>query len=83
MDRWLFFILLASFVFVITYDPRKGTLHQEFYTSSEQASSCCADPAENPSRCMNPHYVGVQFADPNYECPPETPVVRDGAIIKQ
>lgn len=43
MSLWVFLILLA-FVFLITYDPKKGTLHNRFMSTPEKKETPDADP---------------------------------------
>jgi hypothetical protein len=53
-------IFLAAFVFIITYDPKSGTLNH-LVDSKQQ-------PAQN-AECKEGHYQEIQFAQHGYECP--------------
>ena len=64
-------IFLAAFVFIITYDPKSGTLNH-LVDSKQQ-------PAHN-AECKEGHYQEIQFAQHGYECPQENRV-HMGAII--
>lgn len=62
---WLIIFLLA-FVFVITYDPKSGTLNK--YIEQPNAS------------CKDGHYQEIQFAQKGYACPSKENVSM-GAIL--
>lgn len=47
MSLWLL-ILLIGFVFLITYNPRKGTLHTEFMIPTHQGFQ--KEPEQDPLR---------------------------------
>jgi len=64
-------IFLTAFVFIITYDPKSGTLNH-LVDSKQQ-------PAQN-AECKEGHYQEIQFAQQGYECPKEKRV-HMGAII--
>ena len=62
---WLILFLLA-FVFIITYDPKSGTLNK--YVELPNAP------------CKDGHYQEVQFAQKGYQCPSKDNV-NMGAIV--
>jgi hypothetical protein len=62
---WLLLIVLA-FVFVISYDPKSGTLNK--YVEYP------------PAQCKEGHYQEIQFAQKGYQCP-ENNKTKMGAII--
>jgi hypothetical protein len=59
-------LFLLVFVFMITYDPKSGTLNKYI-------------PVENAS-CREGHYQELQFAQKGYDCP-EGERTKLGAII--
>lgn len=61
---WLLLFALA-FIFTITYEPRKGTLHK--YVELPNAP------------CKDGHYQEIQFGQKGSDCPEEK--TRNGAII--
>ena len=67
MDNLLIFIVLAAFVFLITYDPKSRTL-ETFVNNYQQ--------------CEPAHYQNVQFATNEFTCPPG-PVQYLGAVIQR
>lgn len=48
-------LFLLFFVFMITYDPKSGTLNKYI-------------PIQN-AECKDGHYQEIQFAQPGYQCP--------------
>jgi hypothetical protein len=95
MDRWLFLIVIMSFIFIITYDPKSKNLEnlipkKESMEADEaaidQKKPCCSVTkyrAENPYQCEPGYYQGLQFADTDYGCPVVSPVVYEGAIMSR
>jgi len=65
-------IFLLAFIFVITYDPKSGTLN---HLVNEQKP-----PLQN-AECKEGHYQEIQFAQMGYECPKDKRT-NMGAIIR-
>jgi hypothetical protein len=65
-------VFLLAFIFVITYDPKSGTLDHLVGKKPEQ-------PLHN-AECKEGHYQEIQFAQKGYVCPQEKRV-HMGAII--
>jgi len=95
MNTWIWALFVIVFVFLLTYDPKSGTMKSTIASvsgtgvssnSSGVAPSCCADDtfrAQNPKKCEDPHYNGVQFANPEYTCPTAPDTAKMGAIIRK
>jgi len=101
MNTWIWALFVIVFVFLLTYDPKSGTMKSVIGSvggssggtgtrtgsnSSGVAASCCADDtfrAQNPKKCEDPHYNGVQFANPEYTCPTAPDTAQMGAIIRK
>lgn len=99
MNTWIWALFVIVFVFLLTYDPKSGTMKSVIGTvgvssggtgsgsnSSGVAASCCADDtfrAQNSKKCEDPHYNGVQFANPAYACPTAPDTAQMGAIIRK
>jgi hypothetical protein len=100
MNTWIWALFVIVFVFLLTYDPKSGTMKSTIASvsgtgvssggtgsnSSGVAPSCCADDtfrAQNPKKCEDPHYNGVQFANPEYTCPTAPDTAQMGAIIRK
>ncbi len=66
-------VFLSAFIFIITYDPKSGTLNH-LVDSKHQES------AQN-AECKDGHYQEIQFAQMGYKCPKENKV-HMGAIIR-
>lgn len=64
-------IFLVAFVFVLTYDPKSGTLD---HLVKEQK------PPPQNAECKEGHYQEIQFAKMGYSCPTEK-TTHMGAII--
>jgi hypothetical protein len=62
-------VFLIGFIFVLTYDPKAGTLNH-----------LVAEPLQN-AECKEGHYQEIQFAQKGYQCPPEKRTYM-GAIIR-
>ena len=65
-------VFLLAFVFILTYDPKSGTLN---HLVSEQK------PPPQNAECKESHYQEIQFAQMGYECPQEKRT-HMGAIIR-
>jgi len=65
-------IFLIGFIFVLTYDPKSGTLN---HLVNEQKP-----PLQN-AECKEGHYQEIQFAQMGYECPKDKRT-NMGAIIR-
>ena len=65
-------VFVAAFIFIITYDPKSGTLNH-LVDSKKQ------EPTQN-SECKEGHYQEIQLAQMGYDCPKENGV-QMGAII--
>jgi hypothetical protein len=88
MNTFLWIIIVAVIIFMLTYNPEKGVLNKvlasELNIKAPPTPSCCSDDtyrAKNPGRCEDPHYNGLQFANPNYACPTDSDRTKMGAII--
>ena len=66
-------VFLTAFIFIITYDPKSGTLNH-LVDSKQQ------EPEKN-AECKEGHYQEIQFAQMGYDCPKENGV-HMGAIIR-
>ena len=55
-------VFLLAFIFIITYDPKSGTLNHLVDSKHE--------PAQN-AECKEGHFQEIQFAQQGYECPKE------------
>ncbi len=66
-------VFLTAFIFIITYDPKSGTLNH--LVDSKQQES------EKNAECKEGHYQEIQFAQMGYDCPKENGV-HMGAIIR-
>ena len=56
-------VFLTAFIFIITYDPKSGTLNHLVDPKQKQ-------PAQN-AECKEGHFQEIQFAQQGYECPKE------------
>lgn len=96
MNTWIWALFVIVFVFLLTYDPKSGTMKSVIGTVSSSSSgtgsnsgtgaTCCADDtfrAQNSKKCEDPHYNGVQFANPAYACPTAPDTAQMGAIIRK
>jgi hypothetical protein len=94
MNTWIWALFVIVFVFLLTYDPKSGTMKSVIGsvggssggTGTRVGASCCADDtfrAQNPKKCEDPHYNGVQFANPEYTCPTAPDTAQMGAIIRK
>ena len=88
MNTFIWVVIVAVVIFLLTYNPEKGVLNtmlaSELGIKKPTAPACCADDtfrAKNPKQCEAPHYNGIQFADPNYACPVDADRTSMGAII--
>lgn len=79
-----FFVILAI-LFVLTYDPKSGTLDRFINEpSTKNGPQCCSKTeyrANHPVQCEPPYFQGVQFGNTELGCPTRMPNVNMGAIV--
>ena len=81
--KFHYILAILALLFVISYDPKSGTL-ERFMNPAKKAAGCCNDVnymADNKKQCDNAHFQGVTFANEDYGCPVKTPDVNMGAVI--
>lgn len=81
--KFHYILALLALLFVISYDPKSGTI-EKFMNPGKPQSGCCDDPqymADNKRQCQPVHFQGVTFANESYGCPIQTPQVNMGAVI--
>jgi len=69
MVKLIHLALIAVVIFVLTYDPKSGTL-TNFINNTQTdkkpvITKCCDDPkcvAKHPNQCKNVNYESIQFA---------------------
>jgi len=78
-----FFVILAI-LFVLTYDPKSGTLDRFMTEPTKKESQCCSQTkyrANHPVQCESRYFQGVQFGNTELGCPVRVPTVDMGAIL--
>ena len=78
-------VILIVLVFILTYDPKSGTL-DKFLNNTSSGGGCANDNfrANNPEQCEIPDYNAVQFAKaPTAFMKPTSTNSFNGAIIRQ
>jgi len=89
VDKWVLVVVVVVFIFLLTYNPSSGTLNKVISgdkKAAKPAPSCCSDDtfrAQNPEKCKDPHYNGLQFGEPDYACPMGPDRTALGAIIQK
>ena len=81
MDKLVMIVILVVLVFILTYDPKSGTLDKYLKTTD-----CSNDEyrAANPGQCKVAEYDAVQFARaPTAFMKPSPTNSVNGAIIRQ
>jgi len=79
-----YLLALLAILFVISYDPKSGTIEKFINPGSNKNKGCCDNTeymADNRRQCEHAHFQGVTFANQNYGCPAKTPEVNMGAVI--
>jgi len=66
-------VFLTTFIFIITYDPKSGTLNHLIDHKKEEITQ--------NAECKEGHFQEIQFAQQGYECPREKSA-HMGAIIR-
>ena len=88
MVSLVWIVAIVVFIFLITYNPSSGTLNKVIGRSNSPSGAgpmgCANDTyrAQNPQKCEDPHYNGLQFADPAYATPAGPDRTAMGAIIR-
>jgi len=66
MVKLMHLAIIAIIIFVLTYDPKSGTLDKIIKDPGQNPNKkCCSDPncvAKNPGQCKNVRYESIQFA---------------------
>lgn len=77
-------LVILAIVFVLTYNPRSGTLDRFISAPEKPQPGCCSTTkyrADNPVQCESPYYEGLQFGNTELGCPTRIPSVNMGAIV--
>ena len=72
-------VILIAIVFMLTYDPKSGTLDRFIKTQDCQDETFRS---QNPGACKNVNYESIQFASTQFMKPMPTNS-ENGAIIRQ
>jgi hypothetical protein len=66
MVKLVHLAIIAIIIFVLTYDPKSGTLDKIIKDPEQNPNKkCCSDPncvAKYPGQCKNVRYEAIQFA---------------------
>ena len=84
MNKLVLFAIIAVFIFVLTYDPKKGNLERYLHPYNSDKKSQCQDEefrAKYPDQCKEANYDGLQFAKSSFMNPVPTNS-KMGAIIR-
>lgn len=85
MNKLVLFAIIAVVLFVLTYDPKSGTLERYLqpYEQSANTKDCQNDQfrANHPDQCKDANYDGLQFARSAFMNPVSTNA-KMGAIIR-
>ena len=86
MNKLVVLAIIVVVIFVLTYDPKSGTLERYLKTyDPEKNKEKCQDEmfrAQNPGQCKDVNYDGIQFAKSAFMNPIPSNA-RMGAIIRQ
>ena len=80
MVKLLHLAIVAVIIFVLTYNPKSGTLNKIIKPMNE----CCNDAncvAKHPSECKHARYENLQFDGPTGMGQPSTVQAYKGAIL--
>ena len=75
-------VFLVAIVFMLTYDPKSGTLDRFIKTNPTQDCQDETFRSQNPGACKNVNYESIQFASTQFMKPMATNS-ENGAIIRQ
>jgi hypothetical protein len=85
MNKLVLFAILAVVLFVLTYDPKSGTLEKYLkpYSPDDNKKQCQDEAfrAKNPGQCKDVNYDAIQFASTAFMNPMPTNS-KMGAIIR-
>ena len=78
MDKLMWALVIVAIIFVLSYDPKSGTL-EKFVELSKQPPTaqaekklCCGSNdyrSVNPTQCESAYYQNLQFAGDAVTCP--------------
>jgi hypothetical protein len=85
MNKLVLFAILAVVIFVLTYDPKSGTLEKYLkpYSPDDNKKQCQDETfrAQHPDQCKHVNYESIEFASTAFANPMATNS-KMGAIIR-
>ncbi len=77
MDKLMWALIIVAIIFVLSYDPKSGTLEKFVELSkppppSQEKKLCCGANdyrSVNPNQCESAYYQNLQFAGDTVACP--------------
>lgn len=85
MDKFMFVVIIAVVIFLLTYDPKSGTIERYLHAyDPDKKKSQCQDEefrGKHPDQCKEANYNGIQFASSTFMNPMPTNS-KMGAIIR-
>ncbi len=85
MDKFLFVIVITVVIFLLTYDPKSGTIERylQAYDPDKKKNQCQDEEfrGKYPEQCKDANYDAIQFAKSSFMNPMPTNS-KMGAIIR-
>ena len=85
MNKLVLFAIIAVVLFVLTYDPKSGTLEKYLkpYSPDDNKQKCQDETfrAQNPGQCKHVNYESIEFASTAFANPMPSNS-KMGAIIR-
>ena len=74
MDKLMWALVIAAIIFVLSYDPKSGTLEKfvELTRPQPEKKLCCGSNdyrSVNSDQCDSAYYQNLQFAGDTVACP--------------
>jgi hypothetical protein len=85
MDKFMFVVVIAVVIFLLTYDPKSGTIERYLHVyDPDKKKKQCQDEefrGKYPEQCKEANYNAIQFASSTFMNPMPTNS-KMGAIIR-
>jgi hypothetical protein len=90
MDKLMWLLIIVAVIFVLSYNPKSGTLEKFVELTNnrpqQEKKLCCGANdyrGANPEQCENSYYQNLQFLDDTVACPRKPTNSWKGALLAQ
>jgi hypothetical protein len=86
MDKLMWLLVIVAVIFVLSYNPKSGTLEKFVELTNTPQKTCCASNdyrSANSEQCENSYYQNLQFGGDAVACPRKPSNSWKGALLAQ